>query len=77
MVRRDARVKKGSLYSIHHWPGSDGYGKKVITSRIPVLVSKSVPTDAAVEMARAYNLTLICKAWPGRYEIFHEAANVE
>lgn len=47
--------------------------KKVIMSRIPVLVSKSVPTDAAVEMARAYDLTLICKAWPDRYEIFHEA----
>ena len=47
--------------------------KKVVMSRIPVLVAKSVPTDAAIEMARAYNLTLICKAWPDRYEIFHEA----
>lgn len=47
--------------------------RKVIASRIPVLVSKSVPTDAAVEMARRYNLTLICKAWPDRYEIFSEA----
>lgn len=47
--------------------------KKVITSGIPVLVSKAVPTDAAVEMARRYNLTLICKAWPDRYEIFSEA----
>lgn len=47
--------------------------KKVVMARIPVLVTKAVPTDAAVEMARAYNLTLICKAWPDRYEIFHEA----
>ena len=47
--------------------------RKVIMSHIPVLVSKSVPTDAAVEMARAYDLTLICKAWPDRYEIFHQA----
>lgn len=45
--------------------------KKAIMSRIPVLVSKSVPTDTAVELARAYDLTLICKAWPDRYEIFH------
>lgn len=45
--------------------------KKAILSRIPVLVSKSVPTDTAVELARAYGLTLICKAWPDRYEIFH------
>ena len=47
--------------------------KKVVMSQIPVLVTKAVPTDAAVEMARACNLTLICKAWPDRYEIFHEA----
>lgn len=47
--------------------------KKAVVSKIPVLVSKSVPTDAAIEMARTYNLTLICKAWPDRYEIFHEA----
>ena len=44
--------------------------KKAVAARIPVLVSKSVPTDAAVEMARYYHLTLICKAWPDRYEIF-------
>ena len=50
--------------------------KKVIAARIPVLVSKSVPTDAAVEMARARNLTLICKAWPDRFEIFHEANSI-
>lgn len=47
--------------------------KKVIASQIPVLVSKSVPTDAAIEMSRHYNLTLICKAWPDRYEIFSQA----
>ena len=47
--------------------------KKVIASRIPVLVSKAVPTDAAIEMAQQYNLTLICKAWPDRYEIFNDA----
>jgi FdhD protein len=45
--------------------------KKVVAAQIPVLVSKAVPTDAAVEMAKQYNLTLICKAWPDRYEIFH------
>lgn len=50
--------------------------KKAIMSRIPVLVSKSVTTDAAINMARAYNLTLICKAWPDRYEIFYEANSI-
>ncbi len=43
---------------------------KVIRARIPVLVSKSIPTMDAVEMAREYGLTLICKAWPDSFEIY-------
>lgn len=43
--------------------------RKAVAARIPVLVSKAVPTDAAIEMAAHYGLTLICKAWPDRYEI--------
>lgn len=46
--------------------------KKAVAAGVPVLVSKAVPTDAAVEMAAQYNLTLVCKAWPDRYEIYHE-----
>lgn len=44
--------------------------QKVVMAKIPVLVSKSVPTDAAVEMARHYNLTLICNAWPDCFEVY-------
>lgn len=47
--------------------------RKAITAGIPVLVSKSVPTNAAIELARDYNLTLICRAWPDSYEVFNEA----
>lgn len=47
--------------------------KKAVAARIPVLVSKAVPTDEALLMAEEYNLTLICKAWPDQYEIFCEA----
>ena len=47
--------------------------RKVIMARVPVLVSKAVPTAEAVEMAKRYNLTLICRAWPDSYEIYHEA----
>lgn len=43
---------------------------KVIRARIPVLVSKSIPTMDAVEMARMYGLTLICRAWPDSFEIY-------
>ena len=45
--------------------------KKAVGAGIPILVSKAVPTDQAIEMAEYYNLTLICKAWPDRFEIFH------
>lgn len=44
--------------------------KKAVAAGVPVLVSKAVPTDAAIKMAREYKLTLICKAWPDRYEVF-------
>lgn len=47
--------------------------EKVIHAGIPILVSKAVPTDDAVQMAKNYNLTLICKAWQDSYEVFHEA----
>ena len=43
---------------------------KVIAAGIPVLVSKSVPTKESVDMAREYGLTLICRAWPDKCEIF-------
>jgi FdhD protein len=44
--------------------------KKAIMAGVPVLVSKAVPTDAAIKMAKEHNLTLICKAWPDKFEIF-------
>lgn len=43
--------------------------KKVIYARIPVIVSKAVPTKQAALMAAEYGLTLICRAWPDSYEI--------
>ena len=47
--------------------------EKAIAARIPVLVTKAVPTDQAVEMAKRYNLTLICKAWPDSFEVFNRS----
>lgn len=46
--------------------------RKVIMAGIPVLVSKAVPTIDAVEMAKQYHLTLICRAWPDSYEVYNE-----
>lgn len=46
--------------------------KKAVAARVPALVSKAVPTNEAIKMAGEYNLTLICKAWPDKFEIFNE-----
>jgi FdhD protein len=37
---------------------------KAISAGVPVLATKAVPTDAAIEIARAHNLTFICSAHP-------------
>ena len=44
--------------------------QKTLNAGIPVLISKAVPTDAAVQMAAEHGLTLICRAWPDSYECY-------
>lgn len=44
--------------------------QKVIFARIPILISKSVVTDEALNLAKDCGLTLICKAWPDKYELY-------
>lgn len=48
--------------------------EKAVMARVPVLVSKSVPTDAAVRMAARYGLALLCRAWPDSYVIYRGEA---
>ena len=43
---------------------------KVIHSGVPVLVSKSVPTEDSVILAKKYGLRLICRAYPDCFEIY-------
>lgn len=43
--------------------------EKVIRARIPVLVSKSVPTAESAELAKAHGLTLISRAWSDSFEL--------
>ena len=40
---------------------------KVINAGIPILVSKAVPTDESISLARKKGLTLICRARPNSY----------
>lgn len=51
--------------------------KKAVASGIPVLVSKAVPTDRAIAMAKKYGLNLICKAWPDQFVIYNDARTLE
>ena len=44
---------------------------KGIRSRVPILVSKAVPTDMTVRLAREFNLTLICSARPDSMKVFN------
>lgn len=44
--------------------------RKAVAAGIPVLISKAVPTEEAVNMAEEYGLTLICRAWPDSFEIY-------
>lgn len=41
--------------------------EKAIRAGIPVLASKAVATREAVNKAREYGLTLVCRAWPDSY----------
>ena len=45
---------------------------KVIRSGVPLLVTKAVPTDLAVRMARDARLTLICQAHPDSLKVFND-----
>ena len=41
---------------------------KAIGAGIPVMISKAVPTEEAVILAKKNGLTLICRAWPDSFD---------
>ncbi len=45
---------------------------KAIRARVPLLVSKAVPTDLTIELAREFDLTLICCARPDSIRVYHD-----
>jgi FdhD protein len=47
--------------------------RKAILAGVGGLVSKAVPTDAAIKMADMYNLNLICRAWPDSFMIANQS----
>lgn len=46
--------------------------EKAIRARVPILVSKAVPTNRTVELARRYGLTLVCSARPDSMKVFSD-----
>ena len=46
--------------------------QKAIRSHIPVLVTKAVPTNVTIQMAAAYDLTLICQARPDCFKVMND-----
>ena len=44
--------------------------QKVIAAGIPLLVSKSVPSIESTELAKEYNLNLVCRAYPDQIEVY-------
>lgn len=49
--------------------------EKAIRAGIPVLATKTVATDKAVELARKHRLTLICEATPQSFDILNDGMN--
>lgn len=47
--------------------------KKTIRAGIPVIVSRSAPTDLTIELAREYNLTVIGFARKNRMNVYHSS----
>ncbi len=44
--------------------------RKLVNAGVPVLVSKSVPTLEAIELAKQKGITIIGKAWPDGCKVF-------
>lgn len=49
--------------------------RKAVAAGVGGLVSKAVPTDAAIRLAKMYNLNLVCRAWPDSFVIANKAQN--
>lgn len=45
---------------------------KVVNSHIPVIASKAVPTATTIEVAKEFNLGLVCSAYPDSYIVFND-----
>ncbi|WP_283171580.1 formate dehydrogenase accessory sulfurtransferase FdhD [Curtanaerobium respiraculi] len=49
---------------------------KAIRARVPLLISKAVPTDMTVAMAQEFDLTLVCSAHSDSFKVFNDPLGV-
>lgn len=69
MLLAGAEPSRCMLYTTGRVPAD--MVQKVLMARVPVLISKAVPTDAALELAKDNGLQLISRAWPDSYTVYH------
>ncbi len=67
-VENDINLSECMLYSSGRVPTD--IVKKLINARIPLLVSKSVPTADAIKLAKKHNITLICRAYEDCFDVY-------
>lgn len=46
--------------------------QKAIRAGVPILVTKAVPTNVTIQMAKEFDLTLICQARPDSFKIYND-----
>lgn len=67
-LERGTDLKKSLLFTSGRLPID--MVEKVIRAKIPILVSKAVPTISALELAKSAKLTLICSAYPDAFDVY-------
>ncbi len=67
-VENDINLSECMLYSSGRVPTD--IVKKLINARIPLLVSKSIPTAEAIKLAKKHNITLICRAYEDCFDVY-------
>ena len=67
-VENDINLSECMLYSSGRVPTD--IVRKLINARVPLLVSKSVPTADAVKLAKKHQITLICRAYEDCFDVY-------
>lgn len=71
-LRQGLDLRQGLVFSSGRLP--EDMVMKAIRAGIPLLVTKAVPTDETIRLAREFDLTLICQARPDSCVVYHDPA---